>query len=82
MTINDSVSNKYFLDNFRNFRKLLLRKFPAIRYSFELFSVLLHPPALPLTAAESVCLLQTAPPTQVAVVTECDDCHNSLCPSA
>ena len=54
----------------------------TVNYSFELFSALLHPPALPLTAAEFVCALQAAPPTQVAVVIECDDYCISLCASA
>ena len=48
----------------------------AVNYSFELFSGLLHPPALPLTAAEFVCLLQTATPTQVAVVI--DGCNGFI----
>ena len=37
----------------------------AVNYSYELFAGLPHPPALPLTAAEFVSLLQTATPTQV-----------------
>ena len=38
----------------------------AVNYSYELFAAgLRHPPALPLTAAEFVSLLQTATPTQV-----------------
>ena len=37
----------------------------AVNYTFDLFTGLRHPPALPLTAAEFVSLLQTATPTQV-----------------
>ena len=37
----------------------------AVNYSYQLFAGLPHPPALPLTAAEFVSLLQTATPTQV-----------------
>ena len=49
----------------------------TVNYSFELFSALLHPPA-----AEFVCALQAATPTQVAIVIECDDCCISLYASA
>ena len=37
----------------------------AVNYSYELFAGLPRLPALPLTAAEFVSLLQTATPTQV-----------------
>ena len=43
----------------------------AVNYSFDLFTGLRRPPALPLTAAEFVSLLQTATPTQVMQLLGC-----------
>ena len=44
----------------------------AVNYSFDLFTGLRRPPALPLTAAEFVSLLQTATPTQVMQLLSCN----------
>jgi len=38
----------------------------AVNYSHELFADQPHPPALPLTTADFVSVLQTAPPPQIA----------------